>query len=107
MAWLFAWLQNFVSWIYSTILGVLAWLFGLISDVLLILFDAVLQGVAALIVAIPVPDFLAHGLSGLFGGLPGSVLFFLGVFQVPAGLAMIGAAVGFRLLRKVATLFQW
>lgn len=105
--WLFAWLQNAIAWFWSFVVGMVLYVLGALADLAVAIFSAFLAALGALIAAVPVPDFLTHGLGSLFSALSPGVLYFLGVFQVPAGLAMIGSAVAFRLLRKAVTLFQW
>lgn len=105
--WLFAWLQNAIAWLWSFVIGMAQYVLAALADLAVSIFSAFLAGLGALIAAIPAPDFLSHGLGSLFSALSPGVLYFLGVFQVPAGLAMIGSAVAFRLVRKAVTLFQW
>lgn len=100
--------KSVTDWLVELVKSFFNALFEFFQDVLIWCLDAVLSVVATLVEAIPVPDFMGSGgLGSLFGQLDGSVLYFVDRLNVAEGLAMIGAAVAFRLARKAATLFQW
>lgn len=107
MQWLFDWLQNFVGWIFQTVKDAFTALIDLAHDAVLGIADAILDAIAAVIVAIPVPEFMQGGLGGMFSSLDPGVLYFVGALRIPEGLALIGAGVTFRLARKLLTLGQW
>ena len=69
--------------------------------------DLILQAVAGIIAAIPVPSFISSGLGPLLGSIPSDVWFFAGHFRLTECFAVLGLGATFRLTRKVATLFQW
>jgi hypothetical protein len=71
--------------------------------------DWILSPIGDLIAAIPAPSFMqgGGGLSALLSGLPPFAQYIIGRCNIGPALAVIGAAVSFRLLRKAVTLFQW
>lgn len=95
------------QWLWNIIKGWFLAVLDLFKDAVVWLLDAVFGVIAAAIEALPVPGFMATGLGGLFSGVDPSVLYFVGVLGIPQGLATIGVAVGFRLIRKLVTLGQW
>lgn len=105
--WLFGWLEDAVSWLWSVVAAVFIAIWDLLYELGIAILSGVLSGVAGLVGLIPVPQFLTSGLQGVFAGLDGSVLWGVGLLGIPEGLAMLGAAVGVRLVRKFVTLFQW
>lgn len=106
--WLFNWLQGAIAWLWGVVKAAFVALLEMLRDTAIWIADGILTALGDMIAAIPVPSFLQSGaLQTAFGQLDGSILYFLGVLRVPEGLALIGVAVGFRLLRKAVTLFQW
>lgn len=94
--------------------SIIAWMKGLfkdlvefITDLPLMILDGILSALAAIIGAIPMPDFMTGGLQTVVDSLPSSVLWLMANAGIGAALGIIAAGVGFRLLRKVVTLFQW
>lgn len=78
-------LKTFFLWCFETGLNILAFAFELVAP----------------------PEFAAGGLQGLFNALPDSVIYFLGQSGLSEGLAILGGAYMFRLLRKLVTLGFW
>ncbi|OIQ70860.1 hypothetical protein GALL_475250 [mine drainage metagenome] len=107
MSGLFAWLESAVSWFVGIVWQALHWVLQGFMDVAIWVFGGILSAFAILINGISLPSFLQGGLGGLFTGLDPGVLFFIGAFGIPQGLALIGAGFSFRLIRKLVTLFQW
>ena len=65
------------------------------------LWSELLDGLAALLTAIPVPDFVTTA-QGAFAGLPSGVVFFANKFAVPEILGMVIAAYVVRfLIRRI------
>lgn len=77
------------------------------QDLFVWCLDTFLTGISALITAIPVPEFLTNGLSYYLTFIDPSILYFLERSGFAEGLALLGAGVTFRLLRKLITLGQW
>lgn len=71
------------------------------------LVDMVVSAVVGLLSMIPVPDFMKFGMQTLFYSLDPGIAYLLVASGIPTALALIGSAYGFRLIRKVVTLFQW
>lgn len=107
MDWLFEWLQAAIAWVWGVVKAAFTAVLDLLRDLGVWVVDQVLTVLGDLIAALPVPDFLAQGMDVMFSALHPSILYFVGLLKVPQGLALIGAAVAFRMLRKLATLGQW
>ncbi|AKG02875.1 hypothetical protein BM547_32520 [Pseudomonas aeruginosa] len=106
-----SWFKALLAWfgrIFEWFLGMFKDFMEFIADLPLLIFKGVMEGALYLINALPVPQFLVqYKLQTLFSGLPESVLWFIQFFGIPQGLAILGAGVAFRLLRKALTLGQW
>ncbi|SPK73199.1 Minor coat protein [Cupriavidus taiwanensis] len=101
-------ISAFAAWLLSLVVKVFAAFWDLLNDLLIAGVDGFLQALAALIGAIPAPSFLQSvNLQQSFASIGSDVLYFLGVFNIGAGITLLGSAFGFRMLRKVVTLFQW
>lgn len=101
-------LTAFAAWVLSLVQSVFTSVWDLITDLAIGVADLFFSALAALIVAIPAPSFLQSvNLQQSFASITGDVLYFLGVFNIGPGIALLGSAFGFRMLRKVVTLFQW
>lgn len=103
MDWIADTWQGFVDWIFE----VLKVIFTFVKDVFLDVFELVLQGVVFIYESITPPDFLSQGIGVLFSSLHPDIVYFLSQSGLDAGLAVYGAGVSFRLLRKLFTLGQW
>lgn len=95
--------DGFVEWLVEVVILILTF----IKDVALTLFELFLDGVIHMFELIQPPDFLAAGLNGLFSAIPSSTSYMLMQSGLAEGLAIYGAGVTFRLLRKLFTLGQW
>lgn len=80
ISWLSDRLQEFLSWIYDLVLWLPKKLFSLIMDALASFFEA-----------IPVPGFITSA-GNYFQGIPDSFLYFINMFAVGEGIAMVIAA---------------
>ncbi|WP_454763090.1 DUF2523 family protein [Cupriavidus campinensis] len=101
-------ISAFGAWLLSLVVKAFTAIWDLCTDLVINVADLFLTALAALIGAIPAPDFLTqHSLQSAFSQMSGDVLFFLGVFNIGPGIAMLGSAFAFRMARKVVTLFQW
>lgn len=100
-------LAQITTWLFSLVVKVFSALWDFLSDIAISILDGVLKAFAALIAAIPVPDFLSSGMQALFGGLGNDILYLLNAAGLTAALALLGAGYTFRLARKFLTLFQW
>lgn len=100
-------LQQFTEWLLALISKLFSGVWDFLTDLFLALLDALLKGVAEIIAAIPVPDFIQGGMQSFFSGVGGDIVYVLGAVGLPQALAIIGAGFGFRITRKLVTLFQW
>ncbi len=100
-------LAQFTTWFLGLVAGWFTAFWTFVTDAVVWVADTVLTWVAAALNAVPVPDWLSHGLSTLFSALDGGTMFLLTEAGIPQALGIIGAGFGFRLLRKLVTLFQW
>jgi hypothetical protein len=112
-------IQTIVSWftaLFKWIARIFEWFGGLFKDFMEFFLDLPLRilgwfldGAIYLLSQIPVPGFLQGGsiLQVVFNALHNDVQYLVSFFGIPAGLAIFGAGVVFRLTRKAATLGQW
>lgn len=108
MQWLSDKLDNILTWLLALVTDVFNTVTGWLHDFLIWTLDTTLQAIATIISAIPIPSFMSSGgLSSLYGGLDPGLQYLLNVTGFAQALAILGAGVTFRLLRKFATLFQW
>ncbi|MNZ72127.1 hypothetical protein D3C78_904970 [compost metagenome] len=93
--------DSLMSWLKGVVESSLQWLLDALLWLPKKLWQDLLDGLAVLIEAIPVPDFLANAGSFL-GGLPTGVVYFFHFFAVPEGIAMICSALLLRfVLRRI------
>lgn len=95
--------QDFLKWIQDTIKEILLE----IKDLSLDIFELMLEGAVFAIGLIVPPTFVANSLSSLINAIPPSVNYLLGQSGLSEGLSIYGAAVMFRLARKIYTLGVW
>jgi len=100
-------LAEFTTWLLGLITKAVNAVFDVVVDALIKVLDLLLGAVVALLSAIPVPASLSAGMQSLWSTLDPGILWVLNSMGLPACLAMLGTAYGFRLIRKVVTLFQW
>lgn len=106
--WLFAWLQAAIDWAYGVVKSIFGALWDFLQDVVVAVADAAFSAILALLNAIPVPDFLSnYSLGFVLGGLPADLGFFFQKLRLTEAVVLLGAGVGFRMLRKLFTLGQW
>jgi hypothetical protein len=77
-----------VDYLIAFISRILAWVVDFFKWIAEWCWQTVLEALAAVLNAIPVPDWLS-GASAVVGSLPAGVAFFLGAAQVPSGLAIV------------------
>ena len=79
----------------------LQWISDFFSTLPLLLWQQLLEGLAAIIQAIPVPSFVTQAASA-FSSMPPQVVFVLDALQFDLGLPMVLAAYGLRfLIRRI------
>jgi hypothetical protein len=90
LEWLYEWLQAALQWVLDALLWVPREVWRLL-----------LEGLAAVINAIPVPPFLS-GLADAWGAIGGPILYFVEISQFAVGFPMVLTAYLIRfLLRRV------
>ena len=107
MEWLSSKIDAALTWIGTLVQSLVTALFQMLSDVVVSICELFLNGVAAVMGAIPVPGFLDGGLQLALNGIDPAVLYFLGRSGFGAALGILGAGFTFRMLRKLFTLGQW
>lgn len=100
-------LSEFTQWLVDLVKRILSAAWDLVTDLFINAFDLVVSAFAALVAAIPVPDWLSGGLGSAWSGMDGGVIWIATQCGVPMALGIVGAGYAFRFLRKVVTLFQW
>lgn len=100
-------MTEFANWLLGLVKDFFTAIWDFVADAFINVLELLLQGVLVLITAIPVPSFMSSGLGSAMGQIGGDVWFFAGHFRLGECLAILGAAVLFRLTRKALTLGQW
>ncbi|NMV38265.1 DUF2523 domain-containing protein [Ralstonia insidiosa] len=101
-------LSALAQWLDNIFVSMFMALWSITEDLFIDSLDLFLQGFSAVLSTLPAPTFLSGiSLQLLFNSLGGDILFFFGVFNIGQGIGLLGAAWGFRMARKVVTLFQW
>ena len=102
------WLTTFTGWLAELIQLVLEFLFDLLTTLVVWVIDGFSSVVVTIIGAISLPaNWTSSALQTLVEALPDGVSYFLAGMRIPEAIGIIVTAVGVRLLRKLATLFQW
>jgi len=100
-------MTEFANWLLGLVKDFFTAIWDFVADALINALELLLQGIVTVFTAIPVPAFMSSGLGTAMGQISGDVWFFASHFRLGECLAILGAAVVFRLLRKAVTLFQW
>lgn len=103
MDWLTDVFQGFVDWLHDLFLMLLNFL----KDLFLFVFEMLMDGIVYMFTKFQPPVFLTNGVGTLFEAVPSDILYFLNMSAFSTGLAIFGAGVSFRMLRKLVTLGQW
>ncbi|MCF1185018.1 hypothetical protein L0E83_16420 [Marichromatium gracile] len=94
-------LQSFLDWLLAFWEAVTEWFLGLIQDVIQWAYSGLLEALASLIEALPVPDFLVSA-GSVFSNIPPGVVYLVSVGQFEWGLSVIGSAYLIRfLIRRI------
>lgn len=103
-----------IEWLQSAWDSLVGWFAGLwkafkdfMSDLGILVLEQVLNAVATIIEAIPIPSFMTTSLSDYLMGIDPSVTYFLSRSGFVEALGILGLGVVFRLSRKLATLGRW
>lgn len=100
-------MTEFANWLLGLVKDFFTAIWDFVADAFINIFELLLNGLLAVLTAVPIPSFMQTGLSSAMGQISGDVWYFASHFRLAECLAILGAAVAFRLLRKVVTLFQW
>lgn len=102
------WLNDLTTWLKEQFLALWNGFVEFIQDTLLAALELVLNLFATAVEAIGVPDFLTtYSFDSLLGQAGGTIVWLAGKARLGDCLAVLAAAVAFRLLRKLFTLGQW
>jgi hypothetical protein len=94
---------GFIAWVQETLAALLVWF----KDAFLTIFELMMNGVVYVFTLLTPPDFLTNGMSSVASSIPNDISYFLSQSGLAAGIAIYGAGISFRLLRKLFTLGQW
>jgi len=102
-------LAKITAWLLDLAKAAFEAVVTLLHDVIVWAFDGILQALAAVIAAIPVPSFMSGGVSigSQLSGFPAATLYVLGQLGIAQCFAVLAAGIAFRLTRKLFTLGQW
>ena len=89
------------AWLVEQLQALLDWFMELLDWAPKKVFSALMDGLAAFLEALPVPDFIG-GAGHLFGGIPPAVSYITTLLAVNEGIAMMGTALVLRfILRRI------
>jgi hypothetical protein len=103
MQWFSDTWQGFIDWAHE----ILVIFFTFFRNIALDMFELLMDGIVYVFNLLQPPTFLTSGAQSFFDGLPSDILYFLSMSGLATGLAIYGAGISFRLLRKLFTLGQW
>lgn len=102
------WIDDLTNWLREQLQSLWDGFVEFMTDFIVMMIEGATDTVLAIIDLLPVPDFLAtYSLCALLNAAGPEVGYFLQTFRIAEGLALLAAGYGFRLLRKLLTLFQW
>lgn len=78
---------------------------ALFMDVFMLIFDGILSGIAFLIENLPLPEFMSS--YSVANYIHADIAYFLSMSGFPEAMGIIGAAIVFRIIRRVITLGIW
>lgn len=91
------WFQELLDSLIGALQQVVDWLSGMLSDLFLSIWGSILDSLASLLEAIPLPQWWAS-IGGLFSGISSHVIWFVDPFEFGTGLSIIGSAYLIRFL---------
>jgi hypothetical protein len=100
-------LAEFTSWLVGLVTKFFSALWSFVVDAFVNAVEMVANAVVGLLSLIPVPEFMHQGLQTLYAQLDPGIAYLVSAAGLPTALGIIGTGYAFRLVRKVATLFQW
>lgn len=97
------WFDALIDWIKALWTDFIEFM----GDLPLKVLDGFLSAVSSLINALSLPDFVTGGVQSLVNDFPPSVLWAMDIINFPEMLAIVGAALAFKIIRRFATLGIW
>lgn len=102
------WLQKFTDWLAEMIRDLWEAIEGFFTDLFMLWMKQVAGVYMYVLDQISLPDFITqYSMCSLLAAAGPTVGWAMDTFKIGEGLGMIGAAYGYRLVRKLVTLFQW
>lgn len=103
------WLEQITTWLVDLVKDVFVAVWDLLGDGIVFVLSSILVPIGGWISGLTPPAFLSSGINigALLTGLPPFALYLAGQTRITEAMAILGAAVGFHLLRKMVTLGQW
>lgn len=93
--------DSLMAWFQGVINSVLEWIKEFFQWIGNFIYSGLLDGLASVIEAIPVPDFLSQA-NSFFGNIPSIIVFFFQYFAIAEGLGFIAVALVARfILRRI------
>lgn len=101
-------LSDLTDWLGEQIKSVWDSFVEFMGDLLVMAVETATDVVVAALDLLPVPDFITtYSICGLLNQAGPLAAWVVSTFRVSEGLLIVAAAIVFRLLRVVLTLFQW
>ena len=101
-------IKAITQWFIDLVIRFFTALWDFVPDALINILDMVINGLGALIGAIPAPTFLTqYSIGVLINQMPDYVLYFVGHFRIGEAMGILTAGFAFRMARKIFTLGQW
>lgn len=102
------WLRDLTDWLRDQILAIWAAVVAFFERLVITLLEAVLELGALAIEAVPVPAFLGdYSIGQALGNAGPEVAWVVSTFRIGEGMAIISAAIVFRITRKLITFGRW
>lgn len=101
-------LEKLTNWLKELVLAIWQAFSDFMSDLLLKALELWLVSVTLMWSKVPMPDFLdGYSLCSLISQAGPTVGWAMNTFRIGEGLGLLAAGFAFRMVRKLATLFQW
>lgn len=102
------WLTDLTKWIWDVIKEVFQAFTDFIEDFFVHGFEHLLNLCLFILALLPLPDFMqGQSIGSMLGNGGSTVLWFADIFQIGPSMALIGVAIVFYLVRRIATLGIW
>jgi len=102
------WLDDLTSWFRDAFKAIFNAFIEFMNDLIIALLKAIFETADGMVSLLPVPDFLNnYGMCALLAQAGPAVGWIYNELHFSECMALIVAAYGFRMTRKIFTLFQW